>query len=73
MKILSTPHRVHVAKTFTWRFIASTTTFLLSWFFTGSLAIGATIGGSEAIIKMFFYYAHERAWFSYENAHKLRG
>lgn len=63
MQLLSTPRRVHIAKTLSWRVVATSTTFLLSWLFTGSVAIGLAIGGSEALIKMLLYYLHERAWF----------
>lgn len=40
-------------------------TIAISWFFTGSLAIGAAIGGFEVITKTFLYYFHERAWYKY--------
>ena len=39
--------------------------FLLSWFITGSLSIGAAIGGIEIITKMILYYLHERAWYRF--------
>ena len=51
-----------VAKTITWRITASLTTFLIAWLLTGNLLIGATIGGIEAIAKIFLYYYHERIW-----------
>lgn len=56
--------KYHLIKTISWRVIASFTTFLISWLFTGSLVIGAAIGGTEALIKMVLYYWHERAWHS---------
>jgi len=49
-------------KTLSWRVIASVTTFLLAWGFTGELHIGLKVGASEAILKMVFYYWHERVW-----------
>ena len=58
--------KIHVAKTITWRVIASLTTFFIAWGFTGELDTGLFIGGTEAVAKMFFYYFHERAWFAWE-------
>lgn len=54
--------KYHLAKTLSWRVLASLTTFALAWLLTGDMAIGATIGGSEAVVKMVLYYVHERAW-----------
>jgi len=53
----------HIAKTFTWRLIATTVTFLLTWGVTGKLAVGVAVGGLEASSKMILYYLHERAWY----------
>lgn len=49
-------------KTASWRILASLDTMLLSWFFTGSLAIAAAIGGLEVFTKLILYYFHERVW-----------
>jgi uncharacterized membrane protein len=54
--------RQHLAKTISWRIIASLTTFIIAWILTGNLGVGAAIGGTEAVVKMFLYYGHERAW-----------
>jgi len=51
-----------LAKTMTWRFTASLTTFLIAWILTGDLLIGVSIGSIEAIAKIFLYYYHERIW-----------
>lgn len=57
----------HIAKTFTWRIVASLTTFLLTLFFfkedpnATQKAINVAI--LEAILKMVLYYFHERIWF----------
>ena len=51
-----------IIKTMTWRVTASLTTFLIAWILTGDLLIGASIGGIEAIAKIFLYYFHERIW-----------
>ena len=54
----------HIAKTLTWRVIASTDTLLIAWFLTGSWKIGGGIAIIEVITKMFLYYFHERMWYS---------
>ena len=57
----------HILKTITWRILGTLDTFLLSWIITGSLSIGAAIGGIEIITKMILYYFHERAWYKFSN------
>jgi len=49
-------------KTLTWRVLASLDTFLISWFVSGDISIGATIATIEIITKLVIYYLHERAW-----------
>ncbi len=49
-------------KTISWRTIATLTTAVLVYIFTGEIAIAVTIGGIEVIAKMIFYFAHERVW-----------
>jgi uncharacterized membrane protein len=51
-----------LAKTITWRITASFTTFIIAWAYTGELDAGILIGSSEAVVKMFLYYGHDRAW-----------
>ena len=51
-----------IAKTLTWRVTASFTTFIIAWILTGDFFIGISIGGIEAIAKIFLYYFHERIW-----------
>jgi len=58
-------YKRHIAKTISWRIIGTLDTFLLSWFITGSMRIGATIGGVEVITKMILYFFHERAWYKF--------
>ena len=60
----------HIAKTITWRIIASATTFVLALLFFNEdpdatkKATGVAI--AESLIKMVFYYLHERAWYKYD-------
>ena len=56
--------RRHLAKTITWRIIASTDTLIIAWFLTGSWKIGGGIAIIEIITKMILYYFHERIWYS---------
>ena len=57
--------RRRVAKALSWRMVGTVDTFLLAWLFTGSLEIGALVGGTEVLTKTFLYYLHERAWYNY--------
>ena len=51
-----------LAKTLTWRFIATSTTILVAFIFTGSLLISLEIVSLEVILKTIFYYLHEKGW-----------
>jgi uncharacterized membrane protein len=60
-------YKRHIAKTITWRLLGTLDTFILSWIMTGSIAVGAAIGGAEVITKTILYYFHERAWYKFSN------
>jgi len=53
----------HLAKTITWRLLATATTIILAWLISGDPMIGLQVGGWEFFIKMMLYYVHERAWY----------
>ncbi len=53
----------HLAKALTWRFVGTLDTFLLAWFLTGNLKLGATFSVIELVTKTLLYYAHERVWY----------
>lgn len=55
-------HARSMAKTATWRVLASLDTMLLAWFFTGSLLTAFSIGSFEVITKLVLYFFHERVW-----------
>ena len=69
----ATPRR-SLAKTVSWRIIATTDTFVLTFlsatFFGADLGItteqatglAATVAGLELITKLLLYYVHERGW-----------
>jgi uncharacterized membrane protein len=51
-----------VAKALTWRGLATATTIGVAFAFTGSVEISLGIGSIEALLKLVFYYFHEKAW-----------
>jgi len=55
----------HLAKTLTWRVVATTDTFLLAWLITGKVDWAGMIAGFEVATKMILYYYHERVWYKY--------
>lgn len=55
----------HLAKTITWRILATSDTFLIAWIITGQIDWAAGIASIEVITKMFLYYWHERVWHNY--------
>ncbi len=54
--------KISLAKTLSWRVLATFTTFCIAWAVTGDITAGLAVGGIEAVAKMFLYYVHERAW-----------
>ncbi|MBI1261302.1 MAG: DUF2061 domain-containing protein [Rhizobiales bacterium] len=57
-----TMRRRSIAKTLSWRVLASLDTFLLSWLITGSFVFAGSIASAEVVTKMALYYFHERSW-----------
>ena len=55
----------HIAKTITWRIVASITTFTLVYFFTGDINKSLWLMVTEMVLKLLLYYYHERVWFKY--------
>lgn len=51
-----------LAKSATWRLVASLDTFTLSYIITGRLVYAGSIAGAEVLTKFLIYYFHERAW-----------
>lgn len=51
-----------VAKGLSWRIIATCTTMSLVFLVTGDLETMAHVGMADVVIKLAFYYLHERAW-----------
>lgn len=55
-------HTRSVLKALSWRVVATTTTFLIAWLWTGKIHQALAIGGIEFFAKMPVYYLHERGW-----------
>ena len=51
-----------VIKAVSWRVLATLTTTLLVYAFTGRTDIAVTVGLLEAVTKVVLYYFHERFW-----------
>jgi uncharacterized membrane protein len=49
-------------KTITWRLTGSSSTFLISFFLTGSFTIASSIAVIQVISNTVLYYIHERLW-----------
>ncbi len=55
-------HIRSILKGFTWRIIASVTTMTVVYAITGDLALVASVGLVDVVVKVLFYYLHERTW-----------
>ncbi len=58
---METPKR-SIAKTFSWRVVATIITGAVTYFLTGRLDFAVTVGLADTFVKFFTYYAHERIW-----------
>jgi uncharacterized membrane protein len=55
-------HLRSILKAISWRFIATMTTGIIAFLVTGRLDMAIAIGSLEFLLKIIFYYMHERAW-----------
>ena len=51
-----------IAKTISWRVIATFATMLIVYLYTREMALSIGVGAVEVVSKMALYYAHERLW-----------
>lgn len=58
----SESHTRSLVKGITWRFVATMTTILVSWFVIGDVSAALQIGVLECLLKIGIYYVHERIW-----------
>jgi len=52
-----------IVKGISWRVVATTTTIIIVYVFFGRLDLAIATGMIETVLKVGFYWAHERAWF----------
>lgn len=55
-------HIRSVVKGISWRAVGTIDTMIISFLITGSVKYAAFIGSTEALTKIFLYWAHERVW-----------
>lgn len=55
----------HIAKTISYRVISTLIGFLIMWWISGSIEIGAAFGVVELVYKPVQYYIHERMWYRF--------
>ena len=60
-------------KAISWRVIATSTGMLLVYFFTGQWEHMAGFGIGDVVLKLLFYFLHERAWNMTEYGRSLGG
>lgn len=60
---VSNHNKRHIYKTFTWRFVGTLDTIIISWIILGDISIGLQIGLAETITKMILYFFHEKLWY----------
>ena len=51
-----------IAKTISWRVIATLVTMLIVYLYTREMVLSIGVGAVEVVAKMALYYAHERLW-----------
>lgn len=54
--------RRSIVKAVAWRVLATVTTGLVVFLFTGRVRLAVAVGGVEALAKMALYFVHERLW-----------
>jgi adenylylsulfate kinase len=55
-------HMRSIVKAISWRIVATLTTMLLVFMFTGNLVVSGGVGLTELLSKILIYYVHERVW-----------
>jgi uncharacterized membrane protein len=51
-----------VAKAFSWRFIGTLDTLIVSYFITGAIGLATSIATIDFLTKLLLYFFHERIW-----------
>ena len=58
-------HKRHIAKTISYRIISTLIVFVIMWWVSGSIKVGAAFGIAELVYKPIQYYLHERIWYKW--------
>jgi uncharacterized membrane protein len=58
---METPRRA-IAKALSYRVFGCLATASVAWALTGQARLAASVGALDFVVKLVFYYAHERAW-----------
>jgi len=53
----------HIAKTISYRIISTLIGFVIMWWVSGDIKVGAAFGIAELVYKPIQYYIHERIWY----------
>ena len=59
---MSETHKRSLFKAISWRVLATLTTMIVVFLFTGELFLAIGVGILDATIKILIYYGHERVW-----------
>ena len=55
-------HKRTFIKTITWKLLATTLTFSVTYVYTGQFYFSAGLALTSAVFGLLMYYAHERLW-----------
>ena len=55
----------HIAKTISDRIVSTLIGFVIMWWVSGSIKVGAAFSIAELIYKPIQYYIHERIWYKW--------
>ena len=55
----------HVAKTISYRVLSTLIGFVIMWWVSGDIKVGAAFGIAELVYKPIQYYIHERIWYKW--------
>ena len=61
-----------IAKSLSWRLLATATTVTIAYFITGKMDLAQKIGAIEFVSKFIIYFFHERLW-NYISLGKYKG
>ena len=73
MKGVHEEHKRSALKAISWRIIATSTGMSLVYFFTGRWELMAGFGIGDVVLKLLFYFLHERVWNMTEYGRSLGG